>query len=96
MAIQHFQCGALDCFASLAMTAAAVPALGKYAVPVEPGFHLLPAVLRRLLAVAWPVIGVKGMTGAGIDFEPGRFSRGRERGFHLLNLGNGNALSASP
>src|SRR5262252_3396346 len=66
--------------------------LRQHAVLLEPGGHLVPAVVRCFLAVARPVIGMEAMRRARIDLEFGGLAGGLEGGFHLLDLIDWDAL----
>src|SRR5260370_10814877 len=65
------------------------------AVGFEPGEGFLPAVLRRLLAVARAVVGVEGVRrvriGDDLRLGCGRRAGGFERGAHLFDGLHGNA-----
>src|SRR5260370_6875993 len=65
------------------------------AVGFEPGEGFLPAVLRRLLAVARAVVGVEGVRrvriGDDLRLGCGRRAGGFERGAHLFDRLHGNA-----
>src|SRR5260370_34397267 len=65
------------------------------AVGLEPGERLLPAVLRRLLAVARAVVAVESVRrvriGDDLRLGCGRRAGGFERGAHLFDRVQGNA-----
>src|SRR5258708_36955350 len=64
----------------------------EHAVFLEPGGHLAPRVISRLLAIAWPVVGMEAVGRAWIDLEFGGLAGGLEGRFHLLDLIDRNAL----
>src|SRR6202042_1650567 len=58
----------------------------QYAIFLEPGDHLLPAILGGVLIVAWPVIGNKSVRRAGIFMKLRGLAGGLEGCLHLLDL----------
>src|ERR1700747_2870806 len=48
---------------------------GEHFVFLEPGDHLVPAVLGRVLAVAGAIVGVEAVRRGGVDLDLAGFSR---------------------
>src|SRR5947199_10202930 len=81
------------------MIGASRRALAQHPVLFEPGLHLAPGVLGRVVAIARAIVGVETMRCGGIDLELGSLVVGRQRrleGFHRCdgNAGVGLAVEA--
>src|SRR6266496_1131492 len=59
---------------------------GEHAVFLEPGLELVPAILRRVLAIARAVVGVEAVWRAGIDVEFCGLAGRLELPLHLFHL----------
>src|SRR3954469_1232552 len=75
------------------------PWLAQHPVLPEPGLHLAPGILGRVLAVARAIVGVEAVRCGGIDLELGSllvFGQRRLEGFHRCdgNAGVGLAIEA--
>src|SRR5262245_24105411 len=63
-----------------------------HAVLLEPGEAALPAVLRRIRAIARPVVGVEAVRRAVVDDQLARLLRVLERLAHLVDVAHRDAL----
>src|SRR6186713_2845496 len=73
--------------------------LAQHPVLFEPGLHLAPRVLGRLLAVARAIVGVEAMRCGWVYLELGRLLVGGQRrleGFHGCDGNAGVGLAVEP
>src|SRR5215467_291492 len=61
-------------------------------VRLEPGRQLLPTVICGILAITWPIVCMKPVWSAGIDFEFRLLARRLQRSLHRLHLRDRDAL----
>src|SRR5262245_27287698 len=67
-----------------------------HAVLLEPGEAALPAVLRRILAIARPVVGMEAVRRALVDDQLARLLGVLERLAHLVDVAHRDTLVRAP